>query len=227
MMAAELRDRERTMRRAGWIAAGISSLFYVGATVALLVILSPDKISELNGFVEAGDSAGKLLGATWLSSLIDSGDRQRSGVRRRKWNRFVAIALFRGVDGLLPKAFARLHPKWNTPYISTLALALVSTFLLVIYQLGDTMRVAYVELVSLMVITSFVPYIYIFASAWKAGKRLSACSGMIVTLLALLCSVIPPTEIEKVWLYESKLIAGTLAVMIAAWAVYRGRLRYH
>jgi hypothetical protein len=26
----------------------------------------------------------------------DSGDRQRSGVRRRKWNRFVAIALFRG-----------------------------------------------------------------------------------------------------------------------------------
>ena len=142
-------------------------------------------------------------------------------------DRFVAIALFRGVDRLLPKAFARLHPKWNTPYISTLALALVSTFLLVIYQLGDTMRVAYVELVSLMVITSFVPYIYIFASAWKAGKRLSGCSGMIVTLLALLCSVIPPTEIEKVWLYESKLIAGTLAVMIAAWAVYRGRARYH
>jgi hypothetical protein len=49
---------------------------------------------------------------------------------------------------------------------------------------------------------------------------------MIVTLLALVCSVVPPTEIEKVWLYESKLIAGTLAVMIAAWAVYRGRARY-
>jgi amino acid transporter len=45
------------------------------------------------------------------------------------------------VDGLWPKAFARLPPKWNTPYISTLALAVLSTFLLVIYQLGDTMRV--------------------------------------------------------------------------------------
>jgi hypothetical protein len=66
----------------------------------------------------------------------------------------------------------------------------------------------------------------IFASAWKAGKRLSACSGMIVTLLALVCSVVPPTGIEKVWLYESKLIAGTLAVMNAARAVYRGRARY-
>jgi len=108
----------------------------------------------------------------------DSGDRQRKGTASSR------LPYSAAVDGLLPKAFARL-PKWDTPYISTLALATVSTFLLVIYQLGDPMRVAYVELVSLMVITSFVPYIYIFASEWKAGKRLSACSGMIVTMLAL------------------------------------------
>jgi amino acid transporter len=136
------------MRRAGWIAAGISSLFYVGATIALLVILSPDKISELNGFVEAGDSAGKLLGAAWLSALIAI-LVIASGVGFVGGNGTASSRLpySAAVDGLLPKAFARLHPKWNTPYISTLALAAVSTFLLVIYQLGDTMRVAYVELV--------------------------------------------------------------------------------
>jgi hypothetical protein len=44
----------------------------------------------------------------------------------------------------------------------------VATFLLVLYQLGDTMRVAYVELVSLIVITSFVSYIYILP---MHGKR--------------------------------------------------------
>jgi glutamate:GABA antiporter len=171
--------------------------------------------------VEVGDSAGKLLGAAWRSAriailAIASGNGTASS----------RLPYSAAVDGLLPKAFAWLHPKWNTPYISTLALAMVSTFLLLIYQLGDPMRVAYVELVSLMVITSFVPYIYIFSSEWEAEKRLSARSGMIVTVLALVCSVVPPTEIDKIWLDESKLIAGTLAVMIAAWAVYRGRARY-
>lgn len=37
-----------------------------------------------------------------------------------------------------------------------------------------------------MVITGFIPYLYIFGSAWKAGKRLSAVSGSAITLLALL-----------------------------------------
>jgi len=126
-----------------------------------------------------------------------------------------------GVDGLLPKTFGKLHPRWGTPYVSTLALALVATALLVLYQLGDTMRAAYDELVSLMVITGFIPYLYIFGSSWKAGRRLSAVSGLAVTVLALLCSVVPPTEITNVLLFESKLTVGTLAVVISGWLVYR------
>ena len=124
---------------------------------------------------------------------------------------------------MLPKALGRIHPRWGTPYVSTLALALVATFLLVVYQLGDTMRVAYDELVSLMVITGFIPYLYIFGSAWKAGKRLSAASGSAITALALLCSVVPPAEIAKVWLFEGKLAAGTVAVVVSAWVVYGRR----
>jgi len=99
----------------------------------------------------------------------------------------------------------------------------VATFLLVVYQLGDTMRAAYDELVSLMVITGFIPYLYIFGSAWKAGKRLSAASGSAITALALLCSVVPPAEITKVWLFEGKLAAGTAAVVVSAWVVYGRR----
>ena len=36
-------------------------------------------------------------------------------------------------------------------------------------QLGDTMRAAYQALVSLTLIGGFLPYLYIFGSAWKAG----------------------------------------------------------
>jgi glutamate:GABA antiporter len=126
-----------------------------------------------------------------------------------------------GADRLLPAAFARVHPRWGTPYLSILALGAVATFLLVVFQIGDTMRAAYDELVSLMVITGFLPYLYIFGSGWKAGKRLSALSGWAITMMAIVCSVVPTEAISSIWLFEAKLAAGTLAVVASAWLVYR------
>jgi len=222
MMAAEVRDPERTMRRAGWIATIFATAFYVFATVAFLIVLPPQKISELNGFAQVGDSAGALLQSPWLSPvialLVVAGGVGLVGGTGTATSRLPFAA---GVDRLLPAPFGRIHPKWGTPYVSILALGLIATFLLVVYQLGDTMRAAYDELVSLMVITGFLPYLYIFGSAWKAGKRLSAASGGATTALALLCTVVPPAEITRIWLFEAKLAAGTLAVVASAWLVYR------
>jgi amino acid transporter len=224
MMAGEIREPERTMRRAGWIASGIATAFYVAATVSFLVVLSPEHISELNGFAEVGNSAGLLLGATWLSPLIallvvTSGVGFVGGLGTATSR----LPFAAGVDRMLPAAFGRIHPRWGTPYVSILALGLAATFLLVVYQLGDTLRVAYDEMVSMMVIGGFLPYLYIFGSAWKAGKRLSAVSGGAITALALVCSVVPPDEITHVWLFEGKLAAGTAAVVASAWLVYRRR----
>ena len=53
-MAAEMRDPERIMRRAGWIVSGFAAIFYVSATAAFLVVLPAETISELNGFAEGG-----------------------------------------------------------------------------------------------------------------------------------------------------------------------------
>ena len=83
------------------------------------------------------------------------------------------------------------------------------------------MRDAFDELVSMMVITGFLPYLYIFGSAWKAGKRLSAISGTAVTALAILCAVIPPEGTKKVWLFEGKIALGVALTLIAAWFLYR------
>jgi hypothetical protein len=83
------------------------------------------------------------------------------------------------------------------------------------------MRAAYDELVSLMVISGFLPYLYIFGSGWKAGKRFSALGGWSITVMAIVCSVIPTEAISNVWLFEGKLAGGTLAVVASAWFVYR------
>jgi glutamate:GABA antiporter len=222
MMAEEIREPERTIRRAGWIATAVTSAFYISATVAFLVVLPSEQISELNGFAETAGAAGLLLGLPWVAPLIcilalASGLGLLGGIGSAT-SRMPFAA---GVDHLLPEAFGRVHPRWGTPHVSILVLGVVASFFLVVYQLGDTLRAAFDEMVSLMLLTGFLPFVYLFGSAWKAGKRLSALSGGAVTLLALVCSVIPPEEISNVWLFEIKLAAGTLAVVVSAWLVYR------
>lgn len=222
LMGAEMHHPESTMRRAGWIASAFATVFYGAATIAMLVLLRPEKISELNGYSDIANTAGSALGVFWLAPLIAvlvlaGGMGQIGGIGTA----ISRLPFAAGVDGLLPKAFARVHPRWGTPHYSILALGLVASFLLIVMQVGDSMRAAYDSLVSLMVITGFLPYLYIFGSAWKAGKRWSALSGWAITILAILCSVVPTADIANVWLFECKLAAGTIAAIGTAWLVYR------
>jgi amino acid transporter len=221
MMGAEIRNPARDIPKAAWYSSIFVTLFYAGTTAALLVMLQPEKISELNGLAEATEHAGTVLGAGWLPALIaalvvGSAIGQFGGLGSSVARMPVAA----GVDNLLPPAFARLHPRWATPHIAMITFGVLSSALLILIQLGDTARAAYETLVSLMVIVGFLPFLYIFASAWIAGKRLSAVSGQAVTLLAVGLSLVPPAD-THVWLFEGKLALGTLAVIASAFVVYR------
>ena len=220
LMGAEIRDPQRTLPRAGWIASGFATLFYAGLTVALLVLLRPEKINEMYGFAQSGETASASLGLSWLPPLIAvmvfvTGIGQFGGLGTSVSRLPFAV----GVDKLLPAAFGKIHPRWHTPHVSILALGAVASFLLVVIQLGDTMRAAYQALVSLMVIAGFIPFIYIFGgSAWKARCRISALCGWAVTALALALvrSVVPTAEVHNVWVFELKLAVGTVAVIASA-----------
>jgi glutamate:GABA antiporter len=221
MMGAEIRDSARTMPRAAWLSSGFIALFYIASTIALLVLLPAAQIDELSGVPEAGVHAAQVLGAAWLpfvllvlimTAAIGQFGGQGSATARMP---FAA-----GVDHLLPRVFGRLHPRWGTPYAGILAMGIVSTVLLVASQLGDTMMAGYDTLVALMVITGFLPYFYIFLSSWKAGKRISATSGLLVTLIAILCSIVPTGNVHRVWLFELKVVLGTGAIVGSAWLVY-------
>ena len=222
LMGGEIRDPARTLPRAGWIASAFTTAFYISATVALLVILPPAQISEMNGLAEAGESASRTLHLAWLTPVVAvlvmaSAVGQFGGLGTS----VSRLPFAAGVDRLLPAAFGRVHARWGTPHIAIVTLGVLASFLLVAIQLGDTMRAAYQTLVSLMVITGFLPFLYIFGSAWKAGKRVSAISGWAITLLAILCSVVPTAEVKNVWLFETKLAVGTAAVIATAWLLYR------
>ena len=55
----------------------------------------------------------------------------------------------------------------------------------------------------------------------EGRQPVSAISGWAITLLAIVCSVVPTADIHNVWLFEFKIAAGTLAVIASAWVLYR------
>jgi amino acid transporter len=226
LMGAEIKDPARTLRRTGWIASTFAAVFYSGMTLALLVLIEPSHLDDRYGLAQGAVSASTLLGLPWLPAVIAivillTGIGQFGGIGTSVSRLPYAV----GADKLLPAAFGKVHPRWHTPHVSILSLGAVASFLLVIFQLGDTLRAAYDTLVSLMVIAGFLPYIYIFGSAWKADRKISAICGWSITVLALIASVMPTEQVTNVWLYEGKLAAATGAMVWTGWLLYRRSLK--
>jgi glutamate:GABA antiporter len=224
LMAAEIRNPRRTVIPATWVATVFNTAFYAASTLALLVLIKPASISELHGLADGSDVAAGILGWRWLTPLIAVIVLVNSiggwGGLGAAVSRMPYAA---GVDHLLPPAFARLHPKWATPYLSILVFGGVASALLFAVQLGDSLRAAYQALLSLMVLSGFIPYLYLFASAWKAGHRVAAGSGIAMTLLTIVSSAIPTGQVGNIWLFEGKLLAGTALMIGTAWLVYSRR----
>jgi amino acid transporter len=222
MMGGEIRDPARTVPRAAWFSSAFIGVFYIASTIALLVLLPSARIDELGGVPQAGVRASQILGTAWLPFvivvLIMAAAIGQLGGQGSATARMPFAA---GVDHLLPRVFGRLHSRWKTPYAGMLVMGAISTVLLVSSQLGDSMLAGYDTLVSLMVIAGFLPYSYIFLSSWKAGKRVSASMGGIVTAIAIVCSVVPTGEVHRIWLFEMKIILGAVAMIGSAWIAYR------
>ncbi len=228
LMGGEIRNPAATIPRAAAVASGFATLFYIAATAAVLILLAPQRVNELTGLGDAAERAGSLVHARWLQPLVAvfvliSAIGQFGGIGAATSRLPFAL----GVDRLLPAAFARVHPRWRTPHVSMLALGAFSSAILIAIQFGDTARAAYDTLVSLMVIAGFVPYAYMFLSAWRAGRRISAASGLAVTVIAILCAVIPSGSISNWWLFEAKLAAGTALIVVSARALYNRAANLH
>ena len=94
---------------------------------------------------------------------------------------------------------------------------------LILSQAGDAVAAGYQTLVDMTVITYFIPYLYLFWAAWRQGARLAAMTGGAITTLGLGLSFLPTADVTNLWLFETKLIGGTLALLALGWYVFRKR----
>ena len=225
MMGGEIRNPRRTVIPATWIGTLFTAAFYICTTIALLVLMQPSAVSELHGLADGANIAAQSLGLAWLTPIIavivivnSVGGWGGLGAAVSR------LPYAAGVDHLLPAAFGKLHPRWATPYISILVFGGVASFLLTAIQFGESLNASYQTLLSLMVLVGFLPYFYLFASAWKCGHRIAAVSGGAMTLLTVISSAIPGPDVTNVWIFEAKLFAGAALMIGTAWLVYKRSL---
>jgi glutamate:GABA antiporter len=222
IISGEIRDPRRTIVRATWISALLVTLFYIAGTGAILIVLPPEHVSPVIGLTQAGVQVATETGAQWLPLAIALGIVLSLGGQLGTYVGACArLPFVIGIGNLLPPVFARLHSRYRTPYISILILGIGSAVLLLISQMGETFRAAYQTTIDLSVITLFIPFLYIFAAAWKFGQRVSGALGLAVSALAILFSFIPTADVSSVWRFEAKLLGGCALLFVVARLFYR------
>ncbi len=243
-MGDEIKDARRTIPRGLIVAGFIITAGYVLGTAGVLVALP--KVNSLEGIMQAISSSAERVGWSGVGPavalLICVSNLGGVGAYLAALSRIPFVA---GIDRFLPPAFGRIHPKWGTPYISLIVQAICCALFILMGQFGSTVRGAYQVLVSMTIITNFVPYLFMFAAIIRlqrervehgvirvpGGKPVAialSVVGMVATTAVIIGSVIPDASDPNKALAVGKIIALSAVLLGGGMALYclgRRRLR--
>ncbi len=148
-----------------------------------------------------------------------------------------------GIDRYLPPIFARVHPRWGTPYVALIVQALCSVLFVVLGQAGSSIHGAYQVLISTTVIATFIPYLFMFAAlirlqgepaepgvvripGGRRGAIAVAVTGFTATVLVIMGSVIPDaSEPNKALAVIKVVVLSAVLVGVGAGLYWVGKRR--
>ena len=239
IMAGEIRDPRRTVPRAILISGFFIALIYIAGTAALLVAVPSSEVNVITGPVQAIDATARREGFPSLAGvvglLIALACMGGAGAWLAGSARLPFVA---GIDRFLPPAFGRVHPRWKTPHVAILTQAGLAAVLLIIGLPGGTVAEAYLFLQEMTVLLYFVPFLYLFVALMalstkplpagaipvpggRIGAYIVGGLGALTTAIALVLALVPATEVSKPWVYEVKLVGGTLGFFLIGVVLYR------
>lgn len=214
----EIHDPAATLRR-GTVLSGVGIVaIYVLGTAAMLVALPAATVSVTNGMPQATAALARRLEAAWLApaagvvaALLTLGNLGGVGAWMAGTARIPFVA---GVDRVLPAAFARVHPRWRTPYVALLVQGGVATLFIAAGLWGATVRDAYLALVDMTIVLFFVPYGYLFAAYLRLERRRTAIAraagwaGLGAVLLSIGLAFVPAADVAQPVAFEAKVVGG-------------------
>jgi amino acid transporter len=237
-MGGEIKNTRRTVPRALVFAGILITMGYVLGTIAMLVAMPSEQIGGLGGFMTAISQMCRNLGVSWMvvaiALMVTLSCLGAAGAYLAACSRLPFVA---GIDNYLPPAFGRIHPKWNTPYIAVFFYGIAGMLFAFLGQAATTVKGAYDVLVSMSVITYFIPYLFLFASMIRVqkvpagpdvvrvpgGKRVAiplAILGLITTSITICLSVLPSDDEPNKPLAVIKIVGMTFVLLAAGVVIY-------
>jgi amino acid transporter len=237
-MGEEIKNARRTIPRALIVSGIVLAASYITGTIALLVALPSAEISGLGGFVTAVQVLCSRLGLSWIVILIallvalNTIGGAASFLSSTSRLPFVA-----GIDRYLPNAFGRVHAKWGTPWVAVVSYGVAGMLCALLSQAGSTVQSAYDLLVSMSIITYFIPFVFLFLAMIRLQGEpypegafrlpggspvaiLIASTGLITTVLTIVLAIIPSSDEPHKVIATAKLIGSTLLLIGVGIAVY-------
>jgi glutamate:GABA antiporter len=243
-MSEEIHEPHKTFPRAIFGSGILIALIYIAGTFAVLAMLPAASVDPKSGVFQAISVGSTMLGigifGVIAALLVAVGNAGGIGATVAGVSR---IPFAVGIDRYLPHAFGKIHPKWKTPWVAILVQALISGAILLVIQVNETANSAYQILVDAATILNFVPFLYMYAAVIKLAYRpdreanrnailipggkfgvwLMGALGFAVVLFGIVLSLIPPGESSSKWLFETKLVGGTvIAVLVGLVLYWRG-----
>ena len=237
-MGGEIRNTRRTVPRALVFAGILITTGYILGTIAMLVAMPSEQINGLGGLMTAIAQMCKGLGVSWMVTgialMVTLSCVGAAGAYLAACSRLPFLA---GIDCYLPAAFGRIHPKWNTPYVAVLFYGLAGMLFAFLGQAATSVKGAYDVLVSMSVITYFIPYLFLFASMISVQKHpagpevirvpggkivaiVLAIMGLITTSITICLSVLPSDDEPNKTLAVVKVVGMTIVLLVVGIANY-------
>src|SRR5256714_1470220 len=232
----EIHDAAATLRR-GVLVSGVAIVaLYVFGTAAMLVALPRETVSITNGMPQATAALVQRLGApTWLAPLaaivailLVLGNLGGVGAWLAGSARLPYVA---GIDGALPPAFGRIHPRWQTPHVGLLIQGAIATAFVIASLVGSTVKNAYLVLTQTTIILFFIPYIYLFAAYLRLRRERTATSaltgsvGLAAVVFSIVLGFVAPADEADPWLYRAKDVGGVIGFMLLGVVLARRGVR--
>ena len=238
ILAGECRNPARTIGRSVLIASPIIALMFILGTSTVVALVPKDQIDLVSPIPQTltivfrgmgmASMIAPLLIALLLLRQIGNVSLMFAGTTR--------LPMVAGWDGVLPKWFTKLHPRYLTPTNSILFVGGLTLAFTLAGQVGVGLQEAYQVLENAGGIFYAFAYIALFAIPLFAARRLAeppplwlkgaALAGLGMSVLYSVLSIFPIIDVADWRVFSAKIVTVIVATNLAGLAIFAlGRRR--
>jgi amino acid transporter len=232
ILAGECRNPEKTIGRAVWMAVPIIAVMFILGTSSVLALVPQNQIDLVSPIPQAltvgfaGLGFARLIVPGLIILLLS---RQLGNVALIFAGN-TRLPMVAGWDGLLPKWFTRLHPRYRTPANSIFFVGGLTLAFTLAGQIGVGVQEAFQLLENAAGILYAFTYLALFAIPIFGARRLgvtpplwlraASICGFAVSALYCVLSVFPIIDVASWQAFTIKIVVTLVVANLVGWGIW-------